>query len=343
MGKKIFGLDANRLFVLLLLAGIPILVFYLFFDIGLSTTWIPESQFRTIFVGWVTPICFSLCWVYILLIYKTDIADVLDLMDKTGSVIPTRMRFFFSINALLILVLFIIPFISPLVTILTFASLIWRASTSNKELAQGESIGIFSKIMIVIFSLVPLLAGIFVLPGLFTIAVNFWTQNWIGNIEAINSLNMALATSFTVGDFYMLSSIIRGGPSQYEYLETKKELSSPYTFGKTIVQLLTFALIVYLWYIDHVFFIYMTWIGLGLVVIIWLITTAISSKEKNFDISNNIMGYILVAIFFIANLIAFPGENANELVRNISLIISGVVYLFVFFYAFFHIEEIRSD
>ncbi len=336
-------MDANRLFVLILLVGIPILVFYMFFDLGFSTTWIPESLFRTIFVGWVTPICFSLCWIYILLIYKRDIADVLDLMDRTGSVIPTRMRFFFSINALLIVVLFIIPFISPIVTILTFASLIWRASTSNREMAHGESLGIFSKIIIVILSLIPLIAGIFVLPGLFAIAVTFWNEYWIGNLDAINSLNMALATSFTIGDFYMLTSIIRGGPSEYQYIETEKELSSPYTFGKTVVQLLAFALMVYLWYIDHIFFVYMTWIGLGLVVIIWFMTTAISSKERNFNISNNILGYILVAIFFIANLVAFPGASANTLVRNITMFISGIIYLFVFFYALFNIEEIRSD
>jgi CDP-diglyceride synthetase len=154
---------------------------------------------------------------------------------------------------------------------------------------------------------------------------------------------MALATSFTIGDFYMISTIIRAGPSEYQYLETEKELSSPYTFGKNIVQIIAFALMVYLWYIDHIFFVYMTWIGLILVVIIWLMTTAISTKERNFNISNNIMGYILVAIFFIANLVAFPGPNANELVRNISLIISGIIYLFVFFYALFHIDEIRSD
>jgi hypothetical protein len=343
MGKKIFGVDFNRVAVLALLILIPSLVFYLFFDIGSSASWLPDSLFRTIFVGWITPICFSVCWLYIILVYKKDIADVLDLMDQTGSVIPTRMKFFFSMNAVLMLALFIIPFLSPIVTILTFASLIWKASTSNRDLEYGESIGVFSKIIIIILSIIPILAGVFVFPGLLTMAATFWNEYWVANLDTINKFNMALATSFTIGDTYMLFAILKGGPSEYQYLETEKELSSPYTFGKRVVQLLALALMIYLAYIEHEFFTYMTWIGLILVCVIWLLTTAISSKERNFNISNNILGYILVVIFFAANLVAFPGENANTVVRNISLLVSGSVYLFVFFYALFHIDEIRDD
>jgi hypothetical protein len=327
--------------MLLLLVGIPLLVFSLFFGLGQESSWLPDSQFKEIFVGWVTPLCFSLCWVYIIMVFKTDMVDVLEMMDTTGSVIPTRMKFFFSLNALLILCLFIIPIISPVITILTFSSLIWKATTSKKEMAQGESIGMLWKIIIVLVSIVPLIAAIFVLPGIIKIAGSFWNDNWVTNLEAINNINMAIATSMTISDFYMISSIMRTGPQDYHYLESDNEEGSPYAFSKRIIQLVFFALMLYLWYIDHPFFRYLTWIGLILVGLIWLLTTAMNANNRNFNISNNILGYALLGIFLVANLIAFPLTRVNVIIQNVALILSGLIYLFIFFYALFNLDDIK--
>ncbi len=337
--KTLFGVQRSRLFVLLSMFLMPIWIFVAFYVVDVKILWLPDTLFIQILIKWIVPLAFAFSWFYMIWLFKEELSNTIEFMDSTASVIPNRMNFFFLTNALLMLLLFLMPIISPIFTVLMFASLIWRLLAGRNRAVGEESLGKGGKAVIAIFSLFPLIASIILLPSFYAVAGDFWRENWMQNLDMLNAMNLALASGITFGNFYFLVKVFMEGRGSFKYLEEGAEQNAPFYSQKVTVAILVTALMAFLWLTDNFMYMVLNGVGLLFVCLIFLLNQRVNKSQTGFQISNNLLGYILVVVFFAANIFVLPGEHTNFVLQNVLLIVAGGFYILVFLLAFVHLHK----
>ena len=178
MPKQVKGIILSRLFVLITIILVPIAIF-LIYNLGDFTLWYsvdPNLTFLIITV--LCPIVFSISWLLFLILFANRFSQTLESMDNTIQVVPMRLKFFFGVNALVLLFIFVFPIITPVVSALIFASAAWRLTTFRKQNWEDTKASFGTKFLMVLFSILPIFCAISVLPNYLELAIFLWKYIW---------------------------------------------------------------------------------------------------------------------------------------------------------------------
>ncbi|MFX1569911.1 MAG: hypothetical protein ACFFCV_16275 [Promethearchaeota archaeon] len=330
MSREVKGIILSRLIVLVSIILVPIVIF-LIYNIANFNLWFSNDlTLKVVLIKILCPTVFSISWLFFLILFINRFANTLDDFDSIISVVPSRLKFFYGINAVYLLFIFIFPIVTPVVAVLSYASFAWRLTTFRKKRWEEDTkISVITWVMMGIFSILPIFCAIIVLPEFFTLAVFLWEDIWVPNLEILYTISYSLFTALAIGSFILL--FYTSGVSEYEQLFVEPSDKQKF-WNVKILELFLFGFFMFLDFSDyeviHLFYI------LGLVFII--ITSVINffqGKTKVKSFKSHLFGYIIAAVFIGSNVI-FSTSDIAEFLKMWSLVISAVLYIVVFFYTF---------
>ena len=334
MPKEIKGLIVSRLVILLSIILVPIAMFLIYNLTDFNLWFSNDATLKTGIIKILCPTVFSISWLFFLLLFADRFANTLDDFDRTISVVPSRLKFFYGINAIYILFIFVFPLITPLISVLSFASFAWRLTTFRKERWEEDTkISIFTWILMGIAALLPLFCSIVVLPEYFVLADFLWNVIWLPNLELLFTISYSLFTSLAIGSLIILFS--NSGISEYE--QTMFDAPQKNKFWNVkILELFLFGFFVFLdlYNFSIIEFFYLA----GFILILFTsVVNFFRGKSKYKDFKSHFIGYLIAAVFIGSNVL-FTTTVISGILRVWSLVISAVLYIFVFFYTFLKLD-----
>ena len=341
MSKQIKGVLVSRLMVLFSIIILPTIIFliFAFADFKLWFSNDPKLTFWIIKI--LCPLIFSISWIFFMILFATRISTTIESMDKTIAVVPIRLKVFYGTNALFILLIFVIPILTPLIAVLSFASFAWRLTTFKKETWDDQKISFGTKFLIIVFIILPVFCSAIILPQYLVLAIFLWTDVWMPNLDYLFRISYAIYTALAFGSLLFL--IANRGVSEYEQIfeEPKSETS---IWGIRVIELLLFVFFIFLegfftgferFAVLDLFY----YVGFVIGILVAIINF-INGKRKNVSFKSHFFGYLIAAVFMGANL--FIGNAEWSLwVQMLTLFISAGVFTFVFIYTFLTLEETK--
>ena len=337
MPREIKGIIVSRLFILLAIIAVPIIIFLLFLFADFHVWWTSDPVLDIFLTKFLAPLTFSISWFYFLILFATRFATTIDSMEKTVNIIPLRLKIFYGINAMFILFIFAFPLITPLISIISFASLAWQLTTIRKKNWDEKSkVPLITYILMVLVSILPIFCTINIAVDYIRFPIYLAQAVWLPLLDHIYIFSYCLCTSLAIGSLFIL--LANKGVSEYEqfFLEPKQEQS---IFYIKVMEVLLVGFFLYLQYANlpviDLFY------NLGFVIVLLVsIVNYFSGKNQSKKFSSHVFGYILAAIFMGSNLLLFSEfEFISDLLRNASLIILSAIFLIVFSYTFVTLEE----
>ena len=338
MPKEIKGIIVSRLFVLITILTLPIVIF-LIYNVADFTLWYSDDpEWTTIIIKILCPTIFSISWLLFLLLFANRLAETLESMDKTIRVVPMRLKFFFGVNALVILFIFVFPAITPFVSALIFMSLAWRLTTFRKQDWSDSKTSFGTKFLMGVFSILPIFCGVSVLPNYFTLAAFLWQSLWLPLLDWVLVISYCLSTSLAIGSLFVLRA--NSYVSEYEQLYEFPEDNKTMTHIK-VVEVIFFIFLLTLAY--YKFNVVSLFYNLGfLILLIVYMVNFFSGKLKNKSFKGYLLGYILAGVFMGSNFL-FSTNLINlefsKMLQVWSLAISALLFIVVFFYTFIRMDE----
>jgi len=337
MPKEIKGLIVSRLVILLSIILVPIAMFLIYNLTDFKLWFSDDSVLKMGIIKILCPTVFSISWLFFLILFADRFSNTLDDFDKNISVVPSRLKFFYGINALYILFIFVFPLITPLISVLSFASFAWRLTTLKKDRWEEDTkISIFTWVMMVIAAILPLFCSIVVLPEYLVLADFLWNDVWLPNLELLFIISYSLFTSLAIGSLIILFS--NSGISEYEQTILDNPQKNKFWNVKLLeVFLFGFFVILDLYDKSRIIELFY-WAGF----VIILFTSSVNffrGKSKYKDFKSHFIGYLIAAVFIGSNLLQQTTAEISEFLRIWSLVISAVLYIFVFFYTFIKLDE----
>lgn len=348
IGKREFKL--SRILVVLALIIIPTAFFLLYFaytdvfDFSFVPAW-----GGSIFLRWATPISFTVGWVFIILLFKNRIAGTIDKVDESFRVIPSRYKIYYGITAIIAFLGIVVPFITPVICILAFASFGFQLSTMRKDWDESDKTPKWAYITMALFAVFPLLLALAAYEDIYELSVNIW--NFYRNhvlfgtegtlLEILYRISMSLATAITIGS---LITLIKLGVSEYEQAEIKAEREDLHIGWVRVIEFFLFALFITIemlriaYGIDSLKILMQIiyWIGLAIVLFITFVNLLRGRSQPDFR--RNFFGYLLTAVLMGLNLLIFSTSLTPSVqigIKNWSIIVSALIYNIVFFLMFF--------
>lgn len=334
MSKEIKGILISRLIVLISIILVPIAIFLIYNFAGFDLWFSNDQKLKILIMNIICPTVFSVSWVFLLILFAERFSNTLDDFDKKISVVPSRLKFFYGINAIYILFIFIFPLITPVVAILSFASFAWRLTTFRKKRWEEDTkISVITWVMMGLFALLPLFCSVVVLPKYFILADFLWNDIWLQYLDLLFSISYSLFTALAIGSLIIL--VYNSGISEYEQIFAEPSEKASY-WNVRILELFLFGffLILDLYQFGVIEFFYI----LGFIII--LITSVVNffrGKSKYRGFKSHLLGYIIAAVFIGSNVLFSTGV-ISEFLKVWSLVISAVLYIFVLFYTFLRLD-----
>jgi len=335
MPKEIKGLIVSRLVILLSIIFVPIAMFLIFNITDFNLWFSNDATLKTGIIKILCPTIFSISWLFFLLLFADRFANTLDDFDSTISVVPSRLKFFYGINAIYILFIFIFPLITPVISVLSFASFAWRLTTFRKERWEEDTkVSKITWITIGIAAILPIFCSIVVLPEYFSLTDFLWNDLWLPNLDLLFTISYSLFTSLAIGSLIILFS--NSGISEYEQIPSDATQINK-LWNVKIIEVFLFGFFMFL---DLFNFSIIEGIYLAGFIII-LFTSVVNffrGKSKYENFKSHFIGYLIAAVFIGSNVL-FTTELISGFLRIWSLLISAILYIFVFFYTFINIDE----
>jgi hypothetical protein len=334
MPKEIKGVIVSRLIVLLSIILVPLAIFLIYNFAGFNLWYSDDPVLSVIIINIICPIVFSISWLFFLILFINRVANTLDDFDKVISVVPSRLKFFYGINAVYLMMIFIFPAITPVVSILSFASMAWRLTTFRREVWEEDTkISIITWIMMCLAAILPIFCSVSVIPEFFVLTDFLWNDLWVPLLPYLFKISYSLFTALAIGSFILM--FYNAGISEYEQFwegSTKKT----WVLNIKILEIILFgfflALDLYEYDIINLFYI----IGF-IFIIITSIVNFFQGKSKVTGFKSHLFGYLIAAVFIGSNVL-FSTEEFSEFLRVWSLLISAILYIIVFFYTFIKAE-----
>ncbi|MFX0001467.1 MAG: hypothetical protein ACFE9Q_10400 [Candidatus Hodarchaeota archaeon] len=334
MSREIKGIILSRLIVLASIILVPIVIFIIYNLANFNLWFSNDLTLKVVLIKVLCPIVFSISWLFFLILFVNRFANTIDDFDKVISVVPSRLKFFYGINAIYILFIFVFPIITPVIAVLSFASFAWRLTTFRKKRWEEDTkVTLITWIMMGIAALLPIFCAIIVLPEFFALASFLWRVIWVPNLDLLFTISYSLFTALAIGSFILL--FLNSGISEYEQLFVEPSKKQSFLIVKIIeIGLFGFFLFLDLYNYDVIDLFYIA----GFVfIIITSIVNFFQGKIKVKSFKSHLFGYIIAAVFIGSNVI-FSTTEISGFLRVWSLIISAVLYIVVFFYTFFQVE-----
>jgi len=334
MPKEIKGLILSRLIVLLSIILVPIGIFLIYNFTDFNLWFSNETTLKIALIKLLCPTVFSVSWLFFLILFANRFADTLDDFDRTISVVPSRLKFFYGINAIYILFIFIFPLVTPIISVLSFASFAWRLTTFRKKRWEEDTkISITTWIMMGIAAILPVFCSIIVLPEYLVLADFLWNDIWIPILPYLYIVSYSLFTSLAIGSLIIL--FLNSGVSEYEQLFADTPKKQKFWNVRVLeVILFGFFLFLDLGEFDVIDLFYIA----GFIIIIFIsLVNLIQGKTKITRFKSHLFGYLIATVFIGSNVL-FTTSEISQLLRVWSLIISAFLYIFVLFYTFLRLD-----
>jgi hypothetical protein len=335
MSKTVKGILIPRLVVLLAIFLVPLSIFLIFSLVDFNLWYSNDATLNFIVIKILSPIVYSVSWLFFLILFANRFANTIESFDDKISVVPSRLKFFYGLNAVYILFIFIFPFITPVISILSFASFAWRLTTFRKESWEDDTETSFlTKFVMVLASLLPIFCTISILPEFLELPVFLWNNVWLYLIEYLFKISYSLFTALSIGSLIILFS--NSGISEYEQLFTDSTQKKSFTNVKVFVVFL-FGFFLFLDINEYPIVELIYTAGLVIVIFTYLVNL-IRGRSKYGSFKSYFLGYLIAAVFIGSNVI-LTTEEISEFLRVWSLLLSAILYIFVLFYTFITLED----
>ena len=333
MSKRVKGLIVTRLIILIAIILVPLSIFLIFFFVDFHLWYSNDPILNFWIIKILSPTVFSVSWLFFLILFVNRFANAMDSFDEKISVVPSRLKFFYGINAVYILFIFVFPILTPFISILSFASFAWRLTTFRKESWEDDSQTSFTtKLVMVLASLIPIFCTVSIIPEFLALPLFLWNNIWLEVIDYLFIISYSLFTALSIGSLIILFS--NSGISEYEQLfvdTTQKKSFAPVK----VLEVFLFGLFFLLDFYNYPIIDLIYTAGLVIVIFTYLVNM-IRGKSKFGSFKSYFIGYFIAAVFIGSNVI-LAGEF-SFLLRDLSLFISAILYIFILFYTFITIE-----
>jgi len=336
VSRQIKGVLLNRILVLVMIILIPVAIFliFLFVDFELWYSTDPILTFWIIKVA--CPIVFGVSWLFFMILFADRLALTIDSMDRVVSIIPLRLKLFYGMIAIVVLFIFVFPLISPLIGVISFMSLAWRATTYKKKEWSDSGSPFYTKILMVLVAVLPIFCTVSIIPEYLVLSAFLTTQIWQPITDFIYTISYCLCTALAIGSLFYL--VENKGISEYEVIlvDTTQKKSFWY------VKFVELGLFVFFLFLDYGGFeIIELFYTAGFVIVVFVsIVNHFSEKQKTGKVRGHILGYLLAAIFLGSNSLVFY-IDLPDFINIISLIVLAGVFIVVFLLTFIYLEETK--
>ena len=335
MSKTVKGIIIPRLVVLFAIFLVPLSIFLIFFLVDFNIWYSNDASLNFFVVKILSPTVYSVSWLFFLILFANRFANTIESFDDKISVVPSRLKFFYGINAVYILFIFIFPIITPVVSILSFASFAWRLTTFRKESWEEDTeTSFFTKLVMVLASLIPIFCTVSIIPEFLALPIFLWNNVWLYLIDFLFKISYSLFTALSIGSLIILFS--NSGISEYEQLFTDTTQKKSFVNVKILVIFL-FGFFLFLDLNNYPIVELIYTAGLVIVIFTYLINL-IRGRSKYGSFKSYFLGYLIAAVFIGSNVI-LTTEELSEFLRVWSLLISAIIYIFVLFYTFVTLED----
>lgn len=163
----------------------------------------------------VAPLFFSIPWILFIYFNRDRMADAIQHMTETTTIIPVRWRVFYGFNTLIILLFFVLPFFSPVLAIVGGAVLVGRIYYGREIIRAGgrRRKALFVVLLSVIFIGVPLILLIRIITPYVDALASIWSS-WETNVPIIYVFSLCLGDALAVGS---LIWFIYAGAAEFEF------------------------------------------------------------------------------------------------------------------------------
>ncbi len=335
MSKRVKGIIVTRLIVLLAILLVPLSIFLIFSLVDFHLWYSNDPILNFWIIKILSPAVFSVSWLFFLIIFANRFANTMDSFDEKISVVPSRLKFFYGINAVYILFIFVFPVVTPFISILSFASFAWHLTTFRKESWEDDSkISFLTKFVMVLASLVPIFCTISIIPEFLKLPLYLWNDIWIKVIDDLFKISYSLFTALAIGSLIILFS--NSGISEYEQLFTDPSQKKSFAHVK-VLEVSLFGFFLFLDYYGFPIINLIYTAGLVIAIFTYLVNM-IRGKSKYGSFKSYFLGYFIAAVFIGSNVILTNVELSSFL-RTWSLVISAILYIFILLYTFITIED----
>jgi len=309
----------TRLTVVLLAIVGPIYFFLLMLFIPQMTLFSDEGlNLLFHFVG--IPIVFSVPWVGTIYYQRYRLANTVHIMDETITVVPLRWRIFYGANALFILMVFILPMLTPIMAIvegLIVAGHVFYLIGVGK-LGGGKPAAVLGALVAFALCILPAFVMIKFLPiyiDLWATILATWEGFWL-NIAYGIAQCLVNALSFGAPVYFIYFGAQEYDKGLYGEVYTKTP-----TRWIRFVELMIFVIFLFMYLppiptpvgsipflnLSILFKDYINWVSLGIVVIMVIVKMALKVKgDTTMGGASNIfiVGlFLVVELFFKTNLL----------------------------------------
>ena len=335
MSKTVKGVIIPRLVVLLAIILVPLSIFIIFSFVNFNLWYSNDVNLNFFVIKILSPIVYSVSWLFFLILFANRFANTMESFDDKISVVPSRLKFFYGINAVYILFIFVFPIITPVISILSFASFAWRLTTYRKESWEDDTeTSKLTKIVMGLAALIPIFCTVSIIPEFLALPIFLWNNVWLLLIDSLFKISYSLFTALSIGSLIILFS--NSGISEYEQIFTDTSQKKSFANVKVLVIFL-FGFFLFLDINNYPIVELIYTAGLVIVIFTYLINL-IRGRSKYGSFKSYFLGYLIAAVFIGSNVI-LTTEQISEFLRLWSLLISAIIYIFVLFYTFVTLEE----
>jgi len=341
MAKEVKGLIVSRLIVLILIIMVPLSTFLIYDLVAFNLWYSTDPVLNFWLIKIIIPLVYGISWIFFLILFANRLANALESFNEKIDVVPSRLKFFYGINAIYLLFIFVFPLITPIISILSFASFAWRLSTQGKEDWEDDtSVSFFTKLLMVIFAIVPIFCTISIIHQYLDLSFYLWKNIWIPILPYLFIFSYSLFTALAFGSLVILFS--NKGISDYEQSYSFNPSKKQKFWKVKILELFLFGLFLYMDVMRHLgiynYDIVDTFYLAGFIIIIFTsIVNYVAGKSENKGFKGHFLGY-LVAIVFIGSNVIFTSAEISEFLRVWSLVLTAIIYIFILIYTFLTIE-----
>ncbi len=181
----------TRLVVVLLAALAPVYFFALVFALPFQMTPFSDASVNWSFQYVGVPITFSITWVAMMYLERYRLANTVHLMRQTTTAIPLRWRVFYGTNAMFVIVFFILPLATPILSIIgglmLAGNVIYRMSIGKLGLIKPAAV--IAVVVAIGLCLLPFFIMIQFIPGYLSVweaILDGWSSFWFNVVYGVS-------------------------------------------------------------------------------------------------------------------------------------------------------------
>jgi hypothetical protein len=211
------GMFYSRLFIVLGLAAIPAYLWslMLFLPAGTIKFAIDNPALNLLTQFLLAPLFFSIPWTLFVYFNRDRLAESVQHMNQTATVIPMRWKVFYGFNTLVILLFFVIPILSPVLAVaggVVLAGRIYFAAGSIRDKSRRMR-GLILFFLLVVFAGLPTLILFYFLSSYGTLS-GIIVKAWSEHIDYIYSISLCIGDALAIGS---LIWFVYAGAAEFEF------------------------------------------------------------------------------------------------------------------------------